>query len=99
MYYIGLDIQTRRDCSYAVLDNHATLIDSGWFPSTGAENVEILKKWSKSGRIYVGIDAPRMPLITKRKWYWNRKKRVYSDFPNDFHKKISSLVLLKENKW
>ena len=77
MYYIGLDIQNRRDCSYAVLDNHATFIDSGWFPSTGAENVEILKKWSKSGRIYVGIDAPRMPLITKRKWYWNRKKRQW----------------------
>jgi len=29
MLYIGIDIQTRRDCSYAVLDNQATLVESG----------------------------------------------------------------------
>ena len=71
-YFVGTDIQIRRDCSYAVIDNTGILIDSGWFSSVEADAVDLLKHWSKSSQIYIGIDAPRMPLTSKRKWYWNR---------------------------
>jgi hypothetical protein len=77
-FYIGIDIQIRRDCSYAVIDNHATLVDSGWFSSAEADAVDLVKWWSKSGQVNVGIDAPRIPLISKRKWYWSRSRRRWN---------------------
>jgi hypothetical protein len=61
MRFIGIDIQIRRNCCYAVINETGILIDSGWFSSTEADAVNLLKRWSKSGQIYVGIDAPRMP--------------------------------------
>ena len=75
MYYIGVDIQSRRDCSFAVLDKQAALIESGWLSMAENEAIELIKKWSKSGRVYVGIDAPRMPLAQKRQWFWSGGKR------------------------
>ena len=30
-FYIGIDIQIRRNCCYAVIEGMATLVDSGWF--------------------------------------------------------------------
>jgi hypothetical protein len=30
-YYIGIDIQVRRNCCYAVVNTNGALIDSGWF--------------------------------------------------------------------
>ena len=40
--------------------------------------MDLLKQCSKSGQIYVGIDAPRMPLTSKRQWYWNGKKKRWN---------------------
>ena len=77
-FYIGIDIQIRRNCCYAVFDNTGILIDSGWFSDTEADAVDLLKRWSKSGQVYAGIDAPRMPLVSKRQWYWNGTKRRWS---------------------
>ena len=74
-YFIGIDIQVRRDCCYAVVNPSGTLIDSGWLSSPESEAIFLVKKWAKSGRVYVGLDAPRMPLETPRKWYWNRARR------------------------
>lgn len=76
-FFIGIDIQIRRDCCYAVIDDAGTLIDSGWFSNAETDPVLLVKRWSKSGQIYVGIDAPRMPLIAKRQWYWNRDRRLW----------------------
>ena len=75
LFYIGIDIQIRRNCCYAVIDDAGTLADSGWFSNAETDAVELLKKWSESGQVYVGIDAPRMPLFSKRQWYWNKSKR------------------------
>jgi len=77
-FYIGIDIQIRRNCCYAVIDNTGTLIDSGWFSSAEIDPVDLLKRWSKSGQVYAGIDAPRMPLVSKRQWYWSGAKRRWS---------------------
>jgi len=68
MYYIGIDIQIRRNCCYAVIDNTGILIDSGWFSDDEVDAVDLLKRLSKSGQTYVGIDTPRMPLVSKRQW-------------------------------
>ena len=77
-FYIGIDIQIRRNCCYAVMDESGILIESGWFSSDEVDAVDLLKRWSTSGQIYVGIDAPRLPLISKRQWYWSGAKRRWN---------------------
>jgi len=77
-FYIGIDIQIRRNCCYAVIDESGILIDSGWFSSAEADAVDLVKRWSKSGEIYVGIDAPRIPLVSKRQWYWSGANRRWN---------------------
>ena len=69
--FIGIDIQIRRNCCYAVIDNTCSLIESGWFLNAEADAVDLVKKLSGSGQVAVGLDAPRMPLGSPRKWYWN----------------------------
>jgi len=76
--YIGIDIQIRRNCCYSVIDDTGILIDSGWFSNTELDAVYLLKRWAKSGQIYVGIDAPRIPLVSKRQWYWSGAKRRWN---------------------
>jgi predicted nuclease with RNAse H fold len=78
LFYIGIDIQIRRNCCYAVIDDAGTLVDSGWLSGAETGAVELIKKWSASGRVYAGIDAPRMPLVTKRRWYWDKSRRRWS---------------------
>ena len=39
------------------------------------ETADLIKGLQSSSWIAVGIDAPRMPLIAKRQWYWNRSRR------------------------
>ncbi len=73
--FVGIDIQMRRNCCYAVLDETGTLTKSGWFPSAEADAVDLVKQLSGKGQVIVGIDAPRMPLVSRRRWYWNKNKR------------------------
>lgn len=88
--FIGIDVQIRQGCTYAVLDSDGSLIDSGWSdkwsiirPSPMDHTVSVLVKViEKHARgslesLAVGIDAPRMPLLEKRKWYWERKTRTW----------------------
>ena len=75
--FIGIDIQIRRNCCYAVIDDTGTLIDSGWFSNAEADAVDLVKRLSGSCLVAVGIDAPRMPMISRRKWYWNKNKRQW----------------------
>jgi hypothetical protein len=58
--FIGIDIQVRRDCCYAVINNESTLIDSGWFSNVETDVINLIKKWTKSGEVEIGIDAPRL---------------------------------------
>ena len=89
-FFVGIDVQIRRGCTYAVLDSEGSLIDSGWSdkwsfirPSPIEQTipvlVKVIEKYAKSApeSVAVGIDAPRMPLPGKRKWYWERKSRSW----------------------
>jgi predicted nuclease with RNAse H fold len=78
MLFVGIDIQIRRNCCYAIIDDTGTLIDSGWLLRAEADAVDLVKRFSGSGQVFVGIDAPRMPLTTKRQWYWNGNNRRWS---------------------
>lgn len=88
--FVGIDVQVRRGCTYAVLDSDGLLIDSGWSdkrsivrPSPMDQTVSVLvgiiKKHAKDSvdSIAIGIDAPRMPLPEKRKWYWEGRTRSW----------------------
>ena len=77
-FYVGIDIQVRRDCCYAVIDTNGTLIDSGWFPNVETDVVDLVKRWNESAQIEVGIDAPRTPLTSKRRWYWSGSSRRWN---------------------
>ena len=76
-YFVGIDIQIRRNCCYAVIDTSGTVVDSGWLSKTKTETdaVELVKQWTESAQVAIGIDAPRMPLNHRRQWYWNRSMR------------------------
>ena len=74
-FFIGVDVQVRRKCSYAVIDTQGVLIDSGWFSDPVDEFLDIVGRYTINGRTEVGIDAPRMPLVEKRRWYWDGRQR------------------------
>jgi len=74
-FYIGIDIQVRRKCSYAVINEKGTLVESGWLTDPVVNAAELVKKFNISTPTEVGIDGPRMPLNKKREWYWDGKKR------------------------
>jgi predicted nuclease with RNAse H fold len=78
-FFMGIDVQKRRDCAYMVLDNQASCISSGWLEGKSNEEIcEALIRVIKNigdngiGNIAIGIDAPRAPLISLRKYFWRR---------------------------
>ena len=75
-YFVGIDIQTKRDCSYAISDQNGNLKESGWF-SENHSIVDTLKELSVNAKLYVGIDSPRMALISPRQWYWVGSKKKW----------------------
>ncbi len=72
--YIGVDLQVVRDCSYAVMNAHGEVLRNGWVAATEADTrlVELSEEYPGA---VVGIDAPRMPLPTRRRHYWNGRER------------------------
>lgn len=77
-HFIGIDIQTRRDCCFAVINEAGKLVKSGWFSNSISEAADLIERLQASSRVAVGIDAPRMPLISKRQWYWSSAKRKWN---------------------
>lgn len=74
-YFVGIDVQSKRDCSYAISDQNGYLRESGWF-NDNHFIFSKLQKLSINGKLYVGIDAPRMALDSPRQWYWvGRQKK------------------------
>jgi hypothetical protein len=74
-YFIGIDIQTRRHCCYAVISEIGKLEKSGWLSDPIADAEDLIKELRSSSEVAVGIDAPRMPLLSKRQWYWKGNNR------------------------
>ena len=43
-FFIGIDVQTKRDCCYAISDNNGDLKGSGWFGNDNKNFINLLKK-------------------------------------------------------
>ena len=77
-YFMGIDVQTRRKCSYMVLNSKNICVFSGWLEgdpkNAFCENlIQIIKDIENngSGTIAIGIDSPRVPLAAPRQYFWN----------------------------
>ena len=81
-FFIGIDIQVRRNCSYAVIDNEGVLVQSGWLSNPISETIKIVQDFKGTAPTRVGIDAPRMPLIEKRQWYCDGSRRRWKATTN-----------------
>ncbi|MCG8551291.1 MAG: hypothetical protein MI799_12890 [Desulfobacterales bacterium] len=73
-YFIGIDVQSERDCPYAVFNELLQMVDSGWIPSRAPNSGVIVDICSRYHNSYVGLDCPRMPLPGLREWYWRKNK-------------------------
>lgn len=78
MKYLGIDIQTRRDCCYAVINDSGKLEKSGWFLDAIPDAADLIKELQTSSQVAVGIDAPRMPLNSERRWFWSGARRKWT---------------------
>lgn len=76
--YVGIDVQVRRPCAFAAVDESGVVIQSGWF-QTAIEGFQCLEPLSEHHELYFGIDAPRVPVSKPRKWYWNGSKKVWRE--------------------
>ena len=71
--FLGIDVQEKRECCFAALDEEGALLQSGWFRNPMENVVNLVNDLQKSAVVSVGIDAPRQPLPGARRWYWNKK--------------------------
>jgi hypothetical protein len=55
-YFIGIDVQSNRDCQYAVFNESLQMADSGWIPSNTSNGDLIADICSKYPNLYVGLD-------------------------------------------
>lgn len=83
-YFIGIDVQISKGCSFFVLNRNAEYVDSGWITfqsikETAEQLRKIIRKFAKEQpeTVAVGIDAPRNPLLGPREQYWDGKKGLW----------------------
>ena len=69
--FIGIDVQEKRGCCFAVIGSDGALLSSGWFRNPEADVVRLTSLLGQNYDVAVGIDAPRQPLPAPRKWFWN----------------------------
>jgi hypothetical protein len=72
--YIGVDISEDRGCAIAGIDEAARSVGATWSKCNVREVLSVLSDFCKGYEGVLGIDAPRMPLLSLRPWYWNRNK-------------------------
>ncbi len=85
--FIGVDVQVRRGCPYYAIDAAGTHLASGWLPDPAAAPAELRAVVTRlSGndpaRVAIGIDAPRLPLPSRRLWSWNGSAARWSIAPD-----------------
>lgn len=68
--FIGVDVQSARDCPYAVISDSAELIESGWIPTDKSMSQVAKAICDRHPGALIGIDSPRHPLPSPRQWYW-----------------------------
>jgi len=79
--YLGIDVQTKRGCSYYIVNSGLEYVDSGWLMGHNHDQVcrQLVELKTQllvnlNLKIAVGIDAPRMGLITPRELFWRGGK-------------------------
>ena len=78
--FVGIDIQERRGCCFAVLHDDGTVVKSGWFgDDPAAEVVSLVNSLRDKYNVSVGIDGPRHPLPSPRTWYWNGRAAIWTE--------------------
>lgn len=77
--FLGVDVQIRRPCTYYVLDQDLAYVTSGVLRGPDidvtSQHLRALVhdlSEKESGRVAVGIDAPRVGLPAPRAWFWRR---------------------------
>ena len=71
-YAIGVDVQLRRGCPYAVLGAEGRQAEAGWLtpgPSLASDVAALCRRYPGA---VVGLDCPRQPLPAPRPWYWRQ---------------------------
>lgn len=78
-FFLGIDVQIKRGCSYFVINHELKYVDSGWLINGAKQEIcsdllRIIKLLEVDGNenLAIGIDAPRMPLTEPRNWFWRK---------------------------
>ena len=75
--FIGIDVQETRGCSFAVIGDNGSAIESGWFHEPSEEAVRLIGRLKENYNVWIGIDAPRVHLTFPREWYWDGNHHVW----------------------
>ena len=77
IYFLGVDVQDKRPCTYYVLGQDLNYVTSGLLGgkaigeiSQDLRSLVVSMLELPSGGVAVGIDAPRVGLPARRAWYW-----------------------------
>jgi hypothetical protein len=89
-FYMGLDVQLSPGCPYAVFDGKLNLRTAGWLnpgESVGigaalASKVDRIEA-ELGGVVAIGIDCPRMPLDSLRRFAWKRRQGKWVELAAD----------------
>ena len=75
--YVGIDVQSSKKCSCAILDSDLKPHSSAWLGSVEEITSEISDLRRDFQRVVVGIDAPRCLLEKPREYYWDGRRRSW----------------------
>lgn len=90
--FVGVDVQARRGCACVALDHDGAWLAGRWTAplaratdkrmrraraAIAQDVVDFCRYFTRTGTVAVGIDAPRAPLPSPRRWYWDGPRRVW----------------------
>lgn len=85
-YFLGVDVQQKRRCPFAILDNTGRMLRSGWLAGdTDSQRCRSLCREVETfshdypGAVAFGIDAPRAPLSQPRNYYVDAQRKRWRE--------------------
>ncbi len=77
IFFMGVDVQIKRKCSFFILNKKLEQVDSGWLQGSQSSEIcshlfNIINNWEENGAAHlaIGIDAPRIALSSPRQYFW-----------------------------